>query len=432
MNAFVDGNSSRRYLALAAALALAACGGGGGASGAAPVSPGGTTPLAVFATPTFVIRIPARKGSSSKRKPAFVSSGTLSVKIALTADSLSIDPTTLAGNPATTNVSSGSCSSGCTVSGPPSPIGSDTFTITTYDVNDAGGHALDTNSATFTIAQGVNNSETITLNGIPASIVIGTLNNFPAGTSASYLVGGPASGGVAVTVSDADLEVITGTYANPVTVSDPDTNSDGTSLQTSCPTSYSTGNPAAAATSVQFTSDTSQTTFCYGGLAEYPVTLSATATSVSGGNSGSSIFTPTLNPPTYVSGSGTPSSVVVEGNPVQINLYALSGTGSTGSEKFSESGWTDAPYDRVLISLADQACSSGGPFATYAIFGPEGSDSGGTTISVTVIGSPTAGACPVSISDGLTSNGTDVPATLDTSYTSSSFGVNSIHRRPPH
>lgn len=453
----------RKYWALGAILALTACGGGGGGTtsipsggnggGATPTpgpssSPGGGT-QSKYVTPTFHITIPkviasTKSSTSTKRtakgvKPQYISPSVESISITLT-EVNGTPPGALTGNPATSNISSATCSSGCTVSGPPSPLGSDTFVLTTYDAAGGGGNALETNTGTYTMTQGANNAETITLLGIPASFSVGNVPAPSAGSTLSSTIGGPANAGIQVSVLDADTNVITGTYANPVTVSDPDTNGDGSSFSTSgCSGTYSVGNPGGSATTVTLTSDTSADYFCYGGIAENPQTLSASAT---GATSGTGSFQPVLSAPVESAGSATPTGVAFDsdsnGNG-DIALFAVSGTGSTGSVTYTEVGWTEYPYEQALDAFANLACSSGSSYSSYgnpAVTVASGAS--GTVVTVSAIASPTAAACPLTISDALLSNMTDsngvngdgVPLVeLDSSYTSSAFNVNAHSRK---
>jgi hypothetical protein len=303
----------------------------------------------------------------------------------------------------------------------------DTYSVTTYDAASAGGNALDTNTTQITILQGVANSGTVTLQGIPAAIQFGGSASFTADTVSSQTIGGPTSGGITVKALDADNQTITGTYANPITVSDPDTNGDGTSIAATCPASVTADNPTQSATSAMLVSDSSTTTLCYEGIAENPVTLGASAT---GAAPGSLTVKPTLNAPAYVAGSGTPTTVVVGSSPPDVQLIATSGLGSTGSANFSEAGWTDAPYSQQLTAAAPLgSCTKGSSFASYATVATS-STSSATTFTVTAITStPAASQCPLTIIDGLNANSTDGSATLATSYTSSSIGVNN---KPHH
>ncbi|HTV93745.1 MAG TPA: hypothetical protein VMG98_13600 [Verrucomicrobiae bacterium] len=396
----------RKFFGLLAIATMTACGGGGG--GSTPNLPQATpTPtLAPVPTgdvrPTFTIVIPV-SGGASKNRPGYVSSATQSISITLT-EVNGTPPGALTGNPAITNINSTNCSGGCTVDGPPSPVGSDTFTLVTYDATGAAGNELSTSSGTYTMTQGVNNAETVTLEGIPATLTLAALpTTWSAGSTNSTAIG--------LTVADADGETITGTYANAVTVNDPDTNGDGTRVVSgSCPGTYPTGNTAIAATSAQFTSSASAATFCYGGLAQASVTLTASA---SGATSGTKTFSPIIAAPT----SGTTTGAFV-GTDAQLDT--TTGTGSSGTIAYTEAGFTNAPYDQVLsVDSSAETCSTGGPLSTFASVSPAAS--GTTTVFTVVSASPyTAGKCSIPVWDG---TGAYTPPAFSASYTTSSFTI---------
>jgi len=115
--------------------------------------------------------------------------------------------------------------------------------------------------------------------------------------------------------------------------------------------------------------------------------------------SASPSFTPRLAAPVYLSNSATPAHVAESsdgnGRP-DIALSATSGTGSTGSVTYTENGWTNAPYDQVLGGYANQACTSGSSFSTYASSSSQANGSSGPVITASVVGSPTTGARPLS------------------------------------
>lgn len=420
----------RLLLAFVSLFAISACSGGsGGGNASTPNSM--PAPSAVPApasakleTPTFVLRIPPRGPSAKKtRRPAFVSSGTLSVVVNLTSDSSGVAAGSLAGNPATTNVSAGSCSVSCTVSGPASPVGNDTYTVTTFDAANAGGNSLDTATQQFTITQGVINNETITLAGIPASIVI---NGVPA--IDVFVADATNSSTLSVTAADADGETIVGTFANPITVSDPDTNSEGTNIGVSC-AAQPASETVVASTSVVFDASTDTAAFCYEGVAQNPVTLTSSGAGVSGNNAATVTFQPQLNTPAFVAGSGT-AAVVSGTNPVEVELFAASGTGSSGTLAYEEAGWTDAPFDQLLGATTPGPCTSAGPLSTFATIGSSAVlPPGETQFSVTAIGAPVAGDCPVTVGDGLLANPSDTNVSFDASYTTTTFGIDSRPRR---
>jgi len=200
----------RTPIALASLLVLAACGGGGGGSTSVPA---GSVPSAVptsvptgLVQPTFHLTIPVSGSASKRRSPKFISSSMQSISILLK-DVNGSPVGALANNPATTPENSTTCGSGCTVLGPPSPPGSDTFAITTYD---GGSNALDTATGTYTLTVGITNSESIVLEGIPASFSIGNVPAPSAGGILSSTIGGPANAGIEVSVFDADGNTIVG------------------------------------------------------------------------------------------------------------------------------------------------------------------------------------------------------------------------------
>jgi len=401
----------RKFFALLAIATMTACGGGGG--GSTPNLPQATpTPtLPPVPTgdvrPTFTIVIPV-SGGASKNRPGYVSSATQSISITLTEVNGS-PPGALTGNPAITNINSTNCSGGCTVDGPPSPVGSDTFTLVTYDATGAAGNALSTSSGTYTMAQGTNNAESVTLDGIPATLTLAALpTTWSAGSTNSTAIG--------LTVADADGETITGTYANVVTVSDNDTNSDGTHVASTCPSAATPSTSGNATTSVTFSSSSSTNMFCYLGLAEGTVTLTASA---SGATSGTKTFSPIIAAPT----SGTTTGAFVG---TDAQLETTTGTGSTGTIAYTETGFTNAPYDQVLsVDAAAETCSTGGPLATFATVSPAAS--GTTTVFTVTSSSPyTPGKCAIPVWDA---TGAYTPPTFTASYTTSSFTIDS--KAPP-
>ncbi|HTV74955.1 MAG TPA: hypothetical protein VME66_14750 [Candidatus Acidoferrales bacterium] len=368
-------------LVLLAAL-LAGCSGGSSASTPVPVP----SPSAAVLVPTvFTFQLPPQTSSSSARRPEYITANIESVRIVLDTVNGNAPPGGLTTS-VTTNLTLSSCP--CAVPGPQVPPGTDVFTITTYDAQSGGGNVVSTASPSYTIVAGAANSHTVTLDGVPASF---TISGLPSGTAGTAF-GTPQS--FTLSVKDADNNVIIGTYANSVTISDSDTSSltEGTALAV---------NGGNAATSVTSTSSSDTFTLSYGGLAIAPATLTASA---SGATSGTATFTPTLQPIVYTPGSGA------NGSGQEIDFYATSGTGSSGSFTVSEVGFSNSPYDESFTESLGSGCS------TIATASP----SSGTTFTATAVGSPSAGSCTLSVADG----GLHSALSVTLTYTTYSFGVN--------
>lgn len=418
----------RKILSLAAVLALAACGGGGGGSttptAPTPVAPATTAPSSGYVTPQFTLRIPVRGSSAKGKAPQYVSSATASIVITLTADSVGIDPTTISGNPATTTITPGSCSPSCVVNGPPTPPGTDSFRIVTYDNNvPASGHAL--NAAQLnnvTITAGTNNAESVTLGAIPASLAISNVPQgaFTAGTAgqttALSIVATDAHGDTIPTSQSPAVKYVDATGAAlTVTLSDPDTNAHGSCLVNTGTSTCTSGAP----TSVTFTGPDDTRNLAYDGLAENPVTLTASATGVT---SGTASTYPTLNAPVFNSSQATPSGVALTSS-AEVDLFSPTGIGSTGTESFTESGWTNSPYNHALTVSAG-TCPAFESFSAGT-----NSTTNGTPITVSVTGTPSANSCTATVKDGLTANTTDGSANLAVTYTTSAITASSKHRQ---
>ena len=429
----------RKILTLVAALAVAGCGGGGASAPVGNPQPVQTTaPQGDYVTPQFVLVIPPRSSTANSRTPQYVSSATLSIKITLTADSAGITPGTIPGNPATTNVAPTCGAGGCTVTvnGPPSPPGTDSFTIVTYDAANATGHALNAGQANnVTISGGVTNTQTVTLGAIPATL---TVSGVPAALNAGTQ---SQTATVSVVAKDGHGDTIptgrapnvlyvdvTGAAIN-VTLSDPDTAQHGSCVVPTGTSTCTTG----AATSVTFAGPDVTHVFAYDGVAELPVTLTATA---SGATNGTAPFQATLNAPVFNASQATPTGVAQSGS-AEIDLFNTTGLGSTGSESFTESGWTNAPYNHALGFANTGACTSGAgisatsmaDIATISV--GANSTTNGTPITATIAsgaGLPKSGSCPSTISDGLSGNSTDGSATLTVTYSNLVVTGNSIRR----
>lgn len=389
----------RKFLALAVLVALGGCGGGGGSSTTAPPSTP-SQPQSNLVTPQFTIVVPP-KTSSSKRTPQRVSPSTLSVTITRTTQP-TITPTS-----ATTPINPANCP--CLADGPASPPGvPNTFTINTFDTNNGTGNNLDTGSVTFTPTAGQNNPQSVVLMGIPATVVIGGVpTNFAANTASQQAT-------LSVTVSDADHNAISsGTYANAITLTDPDTN--GT--QGSQVTGTNVGT-CGSATCITLNGPGDTATLNYGGLAENAAILAATGTGVTTANA---TFTPVLN---AITGDAGNSTTLLGGT--GIDLYtnnSSSPAGYTGTVSYGELGFTNTPYNKQLAVTGGSACT------TFANVTTGANASNETPFTATTIASnPAGGQCTLTVTDNLTDQPNALP-TFKVTYTTSGVTASSKHRR---
>lgn len=155
---------SLRAIAIALASILAACSSGG----TLPVSTHGTWTTAPM---TFRVIVPAPSASpaAAARKPMYVSAATHSVAFALTSwngAAQSPAPTTVVSLVPGTNCSGSPLV--CTVTSS-EPIGSDSFTVSTFSTANGSGTPLSINSVNYSIASG-SNAISVTLNGVVNSL----------------------------------------------------------------------------------------------------------------------------------------------------------------------------------------------------------------------------------------------------------------------
>lgn len=380
---------ARKAISIAALAVLSACGGGASGVPGPKVSMPNPTPAATSTPPApttqdvatqFTISAPSAT-TAARVRPQYVTANVKSVVITLDTVNGGAPPTGLV-TAVTDNVTITSCP--CSVAGPSVPPGIDTFTLTTYDNTNATGNAISTASPTLTIAAVAANNNVITLDGIPKTF---SITGLPSGTAGTAFVSPQA---FTVAVKDADGNTITGSYASAVTIADNDSSSLtlGTALAV---------NNGSAASSVNSTASTDTFTLNYGGLAIVPAAITASA---SGATSATAAFTPTLASIVY---SGPAVSSLPE-----VDLYATSGTGSSGSFSATETGWTNAPYNKTFTTSVPSACS------TIAGVSP----SSGTSFTATAAASPSAGMCTMSFGDGAGQS-----QNIKLTYTTMSFGA---------
>ncbi|MDQ6942347.1 MAG: hypothetical protein M3169_07490 [Candidatus Eremiobacteraeota bacterium] len=405
-------------------MALAGCGGGGGASTAPAQNPPPVVPTnapsSSYVTPTFTI-VTGTTSSSTNRNPKYISAGALSVKITLTNPPSGMAPAATTKMTDINGASGNNCATGCTVPGPASPPGNDTYTVTTYSATGAGGSALATATKTFAIAAGSPNTGlAIVLHGIVASV---TLTGTPSTGNANTPIG---STPLTVNVKDASNNSIVGNgtlnngqYAdstgadNNITVTVNETDPNGVTLVAGGSTPGATQN---SQYSVTLHNSTDTVAFVYGGLAENVKTVTAAA--ATGGFTSSQNFTPALNAITPSSGT-------------QIDLYVPSdvgGTGSSGSQTFSELGYTNSPYNKDFSFTFTPTSGFSTPCNQIATI-TQPSHGVMTATAPAASKPPAAGKCDLVINDNLTTAGHTATATTVVTYTTSSVSASSKHRK---
>jgi virginiamycin B lyase len=208
--------SSRSGLRLAGALLAAflvtGCGGNGGT---VPSAPSGNTPQQQqTASVTFTMHWNSSGTSSTVRRPQYVGSA-LSIGVTINGgipQYLNAPVTTMAMN---------------------APVGSDTFSFTTYDEPNGGGNVLGTASLSKQIVLGTTNTISAVLNGVVASYALTIANpNPPAGVAVTEQL--------SLNAFDADGNLIAGTASNyaqsfTLSISDPANTGQLTLSRTSIP-----------------------------------------------------------------------------------------------------------------------------------------------------------------------------------------------------
>lgn len=168
-----------RLLCTAAAAALAACGGHG--SAISPLPSANSPHGAKTASVNFVLSLPENtENAAAARRPSFVSANIKSVAITVASNGAAPGPAT------DVDCNSTACSAQLVV-----PIGSATFTVSTYDQVQEHGNLLSTGSATVNIVQNQVNNVTVTFNPVVKTVQLSIFSSFRAAPS-SFTTGSGA------------------------------------------------------------------------------------------------------------------------------------------------------------------------------------------------------------------------------------------------
>lgn len=311
-----------------ASIALAACGGGGTGSPAIPSPSATTAPRQTSASATFVVKIPAKLQTASKRTPKYLTADVQGIEFDVTQNNGTVNAGSVfyalgPAQPYCTTPSGGGLT--CTLAVQALP-GSDTFVVTTYDQpnNMYDADVISTGSVgPVTISAQTSNTVNVVTSGVPTSFVMSVDNQYPtvAGTQAIHLL-----------VLDADMNVIVGPYDTPVTLSDSDTS----------------GATTLSATSVASSTDASKLTLTWNGT---PLTNWATLTAQSNSPLANSYnFTTqgrilvypgvggTLAAPTYLvfaNAKDTPQTITLSGVGAAVAPFQA----STNMDGFNDGGF---------------------------------------------------------------------------------------------
>ena len=205
---------------LAPLFVLLICGcGGGGAAG-----PATSSASPVYVLVSVSIAVPASSTNSTARRPSYISSATRSVAITVNNGTPTIAACQIQTGSVARQPQSGG---GNCVTQVPAPVGSDLFTMTAYDATGGTGNILSIGSLMQTITIDQTNSVVVTLNGVVASMFLGT-------NPGSVTAGSACSTNcpdIQLQVVDADGQTITspGVYVNSsgtpisITLTDSDT-----------------------------------------------------------------------------------------------------------------------------------------------------------------------------------------------------------------
>jgi hypothetical protein len=285
------------------------------------------------------------------------------------------------------------CTSGCSVSGPQTPPGIDAFSIAIYDGSLATGKRLayTTSNAALSVAAAKANALAVPqLAKVVAKfgVVIS-----PAGGTA----GTASSSTVTISGTDPDSKPIaTGSrFAVPASLRDSDT-----TLATKLSSTGVTG--------------PGSTSLAYNGLAILPATITAFGTGVT---SGTAVYTPVLSNIVYTSTSATAKTTSAE-----VDLYATSGTGSSGTFTATQKGWVPTPSG-VSPVKAFTFTTGGSPnncASTYTITPAPGSVA--YVYSIVAKSTAVAGECTLTIVGGA---GKTLPVLL--TFTTTGIGINAKH-----
>ena len=351
----------RHLSILALALVLVRCGGGGGGAGTPGTQPGapGTPQMAQTA---FTIVVPRASGTASVH-PSVIPSDTQSISIVITAINGSAPPsgvqTTFNATLTTSNPNCAQGTSGlaCTIA-ITSPTGNVTYTVSLFSTTNETGSPVAQGTTTATITVGTNNVVNLTLALVGGALALALQNTAPQSGSSTTI-------GVTLSELDGGGTPITGTYPNPIVLTDSDT-SGATSLAVN----------GKAGTTVTTSADV--VTLAYTGLAIAPVTIGASTTGLA---SASATLTPGI------------AAVVLA--PTSLSFQGTASLGGVGASTVTatQAGWTGSFGHTIAVTNGSPSCNLGNA-STQIVSLPS---TNGTSFAITP---QNAGSCSLLFSGG--------------------------------
>jgi hypothetical protein len=389
-------------LAMSAAISLAACSGHSGGQVLPNTDPGfgadraGVQPL--FGDADGIDAKPPATNVAVKLGGVSLSSGAKSVVVTLTKQG------TKAVKPAKktitnfTGAGSIKCTTtkGCTVPGPQAAAGSDTFTVVTFDALKGKGSQL----ATLTVVAKIKATKTtvnVTLKKIVKTAAVANANG-TAGTA-------KAATALALSVKDADGNVVVGTYNNPVTVADADAT-----------TATTLSGGVGSAKSQVFSSSTQSLKLAYSGLAIVSPKITPSGSGIAGT---AGTFTVSL---------GNIAAVIVPTPKTtnQVDLYALSGTGSSATIALTQPGWKGGAFNNAFttsLAFGSGNCGANSGAAGYKITGSGAAFTTAINATLNSGNGPNAGKCTLTVTGGA---GKTLAIVL--TWTTTGIGINGKHQ----
>jgi hypothetical protein len=261
------------------------------------------------------------------------------------------------------------CLRGCSIGVPPSRPGPNAYAVTVYDGAGGTGHVLATGTTVATVVAAQKNLVRVVPPRVPGKLTLGTA---PSGSAAVPFA--PVS--LPLVIADADGDVIPGTFASPVTVTDDDSSAIAQG-------SYLTLDGGAPARSVALTKSTDTIALGYGGLAIAPAHITATASAAVLAQTAFSPAVPAVAYAGPLNGWHQPEIDLYDPTPGQ--------PGYASSFALSQSGWSASPFVKPFIvtgSGTNNDCSS---------FTIVQTPSQPPSFSVTLIAAPVPGACTLTL-----------------------------------